>query len=245
MTVTTPDKHNPASQLRDVPAAAPADTTAAALLRKVDIFSGLGAEQLELLLRDCRFRSYAKGSVIVTEGDSAHALFIIRQGTLKAYLSDIDGKEVILSTLGANDYFGELALLDDSPRSASVAALERSELLQVPKDAFQQWLHADPLALPVITRSLVGRVRQLTDSVRTLALVDVFGRIVHLFNTLGVVDAHGQLVVSPKLTQQQIASRVGSSREMVSRIFKDLVIGGYIAIEDDCIRVCKPLPMKW
>jgi CRP/FNR family cyclic AMP-dependent transcriptional regulator len=214
-------------------------------LRTVDIFSGLTDEQLETLLRGSRFRVYTKGTVIVTEGDAAQALFIVKTGALKAYLSDNDGKEVILSTLGPNDYFGELALIDDAPRSATVASLERSEVLQVPKDAFQQLVLHDPQALQAVTHSLVARIRQLTDNVRTLALVDVFGRIVHLLNTVGVINTEGHLVISPKLTQQEIASRVGSSREMVSRIFKDLVIGKYIVIDQHSIKVCKPLPMKW
>jgi CRP/FNR family transcriptional regulator, cyclic AMP receptor protein len=214
-------------------------------LRTVGIFSGLTDQQLDTLLRGSRHRSYAKGSVIVTEGDSAHALFVVKTGALKAYLTGDDGKEVILSTLGPNDYFGELALIDDEPRSAMVAASERSELLQVPKEAFQQLLLNDPQAMLAVTRSLASKIRQLTDNVRTLALVDVFGRITHLLNALGVANADDHLVISPKPTQQEIASRVGSSREMVSRIFKDLVIGKYIVIDQDCIKVCKPLPMKW
>ena len=223
----------------------PGELRSPMFLRTVDIFSGLTDQQLETLLKGSRYRLYNKGTVIVTEGDSAHALFIVKTGALKAYLSDNDGKEIILSTLGPNDYFGELALIDDEPRSATVAAMERSEVLQVPKEAFQQLVLQDPQAMQTIARSLVKQVRELTDSVRTLALVDVFGRIVHLLNAVGVTNTAGHLVISPKLTQQDIASRVGSSREMVSRIFKDLVIGKYIVIDQDSITVCKPLPMKW
>ena len=214
-------------------------------LRTVDILSGLTDQQLETLLRGSRFRNYPKGSVIVTEGDSAHALFIVKTGALKAYLSGNDGKEIILSTLGPNDYFGELALIDEEPRSATVATLKNSELLQVPKEAFQQLVLNDPQAMQAIARSLVARVRSLSENVRTLALVDVFGRIVNLLHKQGTVNERGHLVISPKLTQQDIANRVGSSREMVSRIFKDLVIGHYIVIDQDSITVCKPLPTGW
>ena len=245
MTVTNTNTHSPTDPNQWRGTVPPSELGSLMFLRSVDIFSGLTDQQLDTLLRGSRHRSYAKGSIIVTEGDHAHALFIVKAGALKAYLSDDDGKEIILSTLGSNDYFGELALIDDEPRSATVAALERSELLQVPKEAFQELLLHDPLAMQAIVRNLAAKVRQLTDNVRTLALVDVFGRIAHLLNTLGVADAQGRLEIRPKLTQQEIASRVGSSREMVSRIFKDLAIGQYIAIEQDCIRVCKPLPMKW
>jgi CRP/FNR family cyclic AMP-dependent transcriptional regulator len=147
--------------------------------------------------------------------------------------------------LEPGEYFGELGLIDDAPRSASVVALENSDLLQVPKDAFQQLLEQYPDALHIVTRNLVGQVRRLTDSVRTLALLDVFGRIVRLLTSLGVEDNDGRLVISPKLTQKDIASRVGSSREMVSRIFKDLVIGGYLTVDSDSITVNKKLPAKW
>jgi CRP/FNR family transcriptional regulator, cyclic AMP receptor protein len=214
-------------------------------LRNIDLFSGLNDHQLDVLQAGARLRHYTRGSVIVTEGDDAHALFIVGKGTLKAYLSGNDGKEVILSTLGPGDYFGELALIDNEPRSAMVATLEPSELLQISKDVFRQLMLQDPQAMLAVSCSLVARIRHLTDSVRTLALVDVFGRVSRLLEELGSRDAEGHLVIEPKPTQVEIASRVGSSREMVSRIFKDLAIGGYIQIEPDCIRVCKPLPTRW
>ncbi|MFY8129378.1 MAG: Crp/Fnr family transcriptional regulator, partial [Burkholderiaceae bacterium] len=146
----------------------------------------------------------------MNEGDPSHALFIVKSGSLKVYLNDEEGKEVVLSTLEPGEYFGELGLIDDAPRSASVAALENSDLLRVPRDAFQQLLEQYPDALHIVTRNLVGQVRRLTDSVRTLALLDVFGRIVRLLTSLGVEDNDGRLVISPKLTQKDIASRVGS-----------------------------------
>lgn len=214
-------------------------------LFSVELFSGLSDQQLEALLHGSRSRAYAKGSVVVNEGDPSHALYIVKSGSLKAYLNDEDGKEIILSTLGSGEYFGELGLMDDAPRSASVAALENSDLLQVPKEAFQQLLEQYPDALHIVTRNLVGQIRRLSDNVRTLALLDVFGRVVRLLTSLGIEDGDGRLVISPKLTQQEIASRVGSSREMVSRIFKDLVIGGYLTLSSDSITVNKKLPAKW
>jgi len=245
MAIMTIKKPHPTNPLAGNRGERPSEIESPMFLRTVDIFSGLSDQQLDLLLQGSRLRSYTKGSIIVTEGDSAHALFIVKTGALKAYLNDSDGKEIILSTLGPNEYFGELALIDDEPRSATVATLERSELLQVQKESFQQLLLNDPQAMQTIVRSLAGKIRNLTDSVRTLALVDVFGRIVSLLNKQGTLNEQGQLVIYPKLTQQEIANRVGSSREMVSRIFKDLVIGKYISIDQDRITVCKPLPMRW
>lgn len=213
-------------------------------LRAVPLFAGLPAASLNELAQDARHRAYARGAIVVNEGDPGHALFVVCSGSLKACLSDKQGREVILSMLGPGDYFGELALLDDAPRSATVAAVEPTELLVVTKTAFQALLHRQPDSMQAVVRELVGRVRELTDNVRALALVDVFGRIVRLLHSLAVTEGELQ-VVRPRLTQQEIASRVGSSREMVSRIMKDLVIGEYVSQEPDCLVIRRRLPERW
>lgn len=213
-------------------------------LSAVPLFSALPASALEELARSTRKRTVAKGAIVVSEGDAAHGFFIVCSGSLKVCLNDEQGREVVLSILSAGDHFGELALLDDAPRSASVAALESSELLMVGKPAFQAVLQRHPDCMAVIVRELVWRVRDLTEEVRTLALVNVFGRIVRLLATLACDEDKVQ-VVRPRLTQQEIASRVGASREMVSRILKDLVIGGYLSIEPDRIVLHKKLPSRW
>jgi CRP/FNR family cyclic AMP-dependent transcriptional regulator len=213
-------------------------------LRAVPLFAGLPANALAELAQNTRQRTYAKGAVVVNEGDPAHSFFIVCSGSLKACLNDDQGREVILSVLGPGDHFGELALLDDSPRSASVAALEPSELLLVTKRAFQVVLEKHPDCMYAIVKELAGRVRELTENVRTLALVDVFGRIARLLTSLAAEDG-GVQAIRPRLTQQDIANRVGSSREMVSRILKDLVIGGYLSIEADRIVLHRKLPNRW
>jgi CRP/FNR family cyclic AMP-dependent transcriptional regulator len=214
-------------------------------LQTVELFSGLSDQQLDALLHGSRTRFFSKGTVVVHEGEPGQALFIIKSGSLKAYLNDDEGKEVVLSTLGPGEYFGELALIDHAARSASIAALETSELLQVPKEAFQELLEQHPEVVHTLIRNLVGQVRRLSDNIRTLALLDVFGRIVRLLTSLGVEDTQGRLMIAPKLTQREIANRVGSSREMVSRILKDLAIGGYITIDSDSIVVNKKFPARW
>jgi CRP/FNR family cyclic AMP-dependent transcriptional regulator len=214
-------------------------------LHTVELFSGLSDQQLDALLHGSRTRFFSKGTVVVHEGELGQALFIIKSGSLKAYLNDDEGKEVVLSTLGPGEYFGELALIDHAARSASIAALEPSELVQVPKEAFQELLRQHPEVVHMVLRNLVGQVRRLSDNIRTLALLDVFGRIVRLLTSLGTEDAQGRLIITPKLTQREIANRVGSSREMVSRILKDLVIGGYITIDSDSMMVNKKFPARW
>jgi len=213
-------------------------------LDKVELFAGLDAAQLEQLARSAQLRTYARGTIIVSEGDPALGLFVVQQGALKVYLMDEHGREVTLSLLHPGDYFGELALLDEAPRSASVATLERSELLQISRAAFLGLLDSHPTCARVLMRNLVARIRSLTDNVRALALVDVFGRIARLFESLAVPH-EDHWVIERKLTQQDIANLVGASREMVNRILRDLVIGGYITMDHHQIALKRKLPARW
>jgi CRP/FNR family cyclic AMP-dependent transcriptional regulator len=213
-------------------------------LDKVELFAGLDPSQLEALAQGARLRTFQHGTIVVNEGDDAHGMFVVQSGSLKCFLMDENGREVTLSLLGPGEYFGELALLDEAPRSASVIAMERSELLQIPRPTFLALLDANPACMHILLRNLVGRVRALTENVRALALVDVFGRITRLFESLAV-DRDGQSVIERRLTQQEIANLVGASREMVNRILRDLVVGGYIAIENQRIVVKRKLPPRW
>ena len=142
-----------------------------------------------------------------------------------------------------DEYFGELALLDDAARSASVMCLEDCTLSVISRQAFEDFLatHLE-LALPLL-RGLARRVRVLTDNVKSLSLLDVYGRVAKLL--LEEASEDGERLITSKMTQQDIASRVGSSREMISRILKDLKLGGYIDIEDKRIVINQPLPEKW
>ncbi|TYC60765.1 cyclic nucleotide-binding domain-containing protein [Zoogloea oleivorans] len=189
-------------------------------------------------------RVFAANTIVVSEGDEGNSLFIIQNGSLKAFLTDNVGREVTLSLLDPGDYFGELALLDEAPRSASVMAVTRSEVLQIPRTAFLELIEVYPACLQLVVRNLVGRIRLLTESVRSLALVDVFGRISRVFDSLAV-EQDGLLLIDRRLTQQDLANMVGASREMVNRILRDLVAGGYIEIEQQRILLCKKLPRHW
>ena len=216
----------------------------ASYLDKVELFAGLDAAQLATLAQGARLRSFPSGTIVVSEGDDTHGLFVVQRGALRCFLMDENGREITLSLLGPGEYFGELALLDEAPRSASVIATERSEVLQIPRTVFLALLDESPACMHVLLRNLVARVRSLTDNVRALALVDVFGRIARLFDSLAV-DKDGQAVIERRLTQQEIANLVGASREMVNRILRELVVGGYIAIENHCIVIRRKLPARW
>lgn len=213
-------------------------------LEKVDLFAGLDPAQLAGLARSAHLRVLPLGAIVVNEGDDGHSLFVVQSGSLKVYLMDENGREMTLSLLGPGDYFGELALLDEAPRSASVMALQRSELLQISRPSFLALLDDNPAWVRILLRNLVARIRALTENVRGLALEDVFGRIVRLLESLAV-ERDGQSVVERRLTQQEIANLVGASREMVNRILRDLVVGGYLVIEPQRIILRRKLPARW
>lgn len=213
-------------------------------LDRVDLFEGLTESQVNALVERSRMRIFAANTIVVSEGDDGNSLFVVQHGSLKVFLTDNVGREVTLSFLDPGDYFGELALLDEAPRSASVIAVTRSEVLQIPRTAFLALVEAYPACMQLVVRNLVARVRSLTENVRSLALVDVFGRISRVFDSLAV-ERDGVTVVERRLTQQDLANMVGASREMVNRILRDLVAGGYIEMEQQRILLRKKLPRHW
>jgi CRP/FNR family cyclic AMP-dependent transcriptional regulator len=189
-------------------------------------------------------RSYAKNTILVNEGDPSEMFYIILSGKVKVYLSDEKGKEVLLNMAGPGEYFGELAIIDDAPRSASVMTLEPCHMAVVSRAGFERCLAEHPGFAMGLIRTLVKRVRSLTDQVKGLALLDVYGRVAHTLLNLAT-EQQGKLVIDQRLTHQEIANMVGASREMVSRILKDLSTGGYIKIEDRKMVIPRQLPASW
>lgn len=214
-------------------------------LDTVDLFQGLSGEELEALRRASVAREFSKNSVVIHEGDLADSLYIIERGRVKVYCSDKNGKDFVLDILEDGDYFGELALLDDDRRSASVRAMETASFRVIYKQDFNTVLDAHPNIARTLIRNLTRRIRKLTDDVKALALQDVYGRVAKVLTTLAETDENGVGRIQEKLTQQDIADRVGASREMVARILKDLTIGEYIAIESRQILLLKQLPESY
>lgn len=214
-------------------------------LDTVDLFQGLNGEELEALRRASVAREFSKNSVVIHEGDLADSLYIIERGRVKVYCSDKNGKDFVLDILEDGDYFGELALLDDDRRSASVRAMETASFRVIYKQDFNTVLDAHPNIARTLIRNLTRRIRKLTDDVKALALQDVYGRVAKVLTTLAETDEYGVGRIQEKLTQQDIADRVGASREMVARILKDLTIGEYIAIESRQILLLKHLPESY
>ena len=199
------------------------------LLRSVPLFSLLPDVQLVLLTQAVLRKPYAKNSTIVAAGDPADALYIVISGRLKVLMSDKEGREVILAILNQGDFFGEMGLIDQAPRSASVVTIEPCELLAITRADFTRCLQKNfDLTLNVI-RGLVKRLREADRKIGSLALMDVCGRVARLLMEMAeTVD--GQKVVTKKLPKQQIAKMVGASREMVSRVMKEMETSGRIEV---------------
>ncbi|WP_425260137.1 Crp/Fnr family transcriptional regulator [Rubrivivax sp. RP6-9] len=201
----------------------------------------------ETLLREIAARGgvkrYPAQAVLINEGDHADTLFIILSGRVKVYAANEAGKEVILTTLGAGEYVGELAL-DGGVRSASVMTLEPTTCAVVAGANLREFIVAHPDFAQHLILNLIRRVRRLTDSVKSLALEDVYSRIVGLLQALSEPEGTHR-VIRQRLTQQDIAEHVGSSREMVSRVFKELTTGGYVQVDAGRITILKTPPAAW
>jgi CRP/FNR family cyclic AMP-dependent transcriptional regulator len=188
-------------------------------------------------------RSYPKNAVLINEGEFGDALYIVLSGRLKVYASSESGKEVVIDFHGPGEYVGEMSL-DGAPRSASVVTVEPTTCAIVGRAHFREFVLAHPdFALHLIEK-LIHRARLATENVKSLALSDVYGRLVRLLTALAR-DVDGRQVVAERLTQQEIAERVGASRDMIGRLLKDLVDGGYVAIEDRRMVILRKLPPAW
>jgi CRP/FNR family cyclic AMP-dependent transcriptional regulator len=188
-------------------------------------------------------RTFPKRAIIVTEGDDTDSLYVMLSGKARVYVSDDKGREVQLNQLGPGEYFGEVTL-DGGPRSASVLALEDCRCAVVKRGEFTAFIEKHPDLAQHILHKLARRVRDLTDEGRSLALMDVYGRVARLLLELAE-EKDGKLVVSEPLTHKDIASRVGASREMISRIFSDLADGGYVVKEEGHLVIARKPPPRW
>lgn len=209
--------------------AAAAATVSTMVLKAVPLFSSCPDEQLRMLASMVTRKSVPRGTMVLTAGDPTDSLYIVLSGRLKVLMSDADGKEVILSILGPGEFFGEMGLIDDSPRSASVLAIEPCELLSISKRDFKKCLAENFEMAMAVMRGLVRRLREADRKIGSLALLDVYGRVARLLLDMSE-NVDGQKMVTKRLPKQDIAKMIGASREMVSRVMKDLQMGGYIEV---------------
>ena len=203
----------------------------------------LPAPLIEKMAALATTRTFGKSAIIVSEGDETDSLYIVLAGRAKVFVADENGREVQLNQIGPGEYFGEVTL-DGGPRSASVMALEECRCAVVKRAELSAFLERNPEFARHLVRKLAHRVRLLTESVRSLALMDVYGRVARLLLELAE-ERDGRLVVEESLTHRDIASRVGASREMISRIFSDLTDGGYVRKEDRHLVIMRKPPPRW
>lgn len=199
-----------------------------AVLQKVPLFASLPEAEIVPFGELMRERSYPKGSVILFEDDPGDALYLVVHGQVKVVLIGEDGREVILSVLGEGTFFGEMALLDDEPRSAHVIAMEDSVVLALRRDDFRARLRASPEVGIALLRELSRRLRRADDQIGSLVLLDVNGRVAELLVRLGTEEGGDR--ITRKLTHATIAQMIGSSRETVSRTMRELQDRGLIAV---------------
>ncbi|MEO7728739.1 MAG: cyclic nucleotide-binding domain-containing protein [Burkholderiales bacterium] len=200
------------------------------ILKKVPLFSSLTDEQLRVLQPCLQQRSYPRSSFILRAGEETDALYIILSGRIKVLIPDEQGREVILAVMGANEFFGEMGLLDDQSRSASVETLEACQMLRFSKSGFIACLKDNFDLAMIIIRNLVKRLRDADRKIESLALIDVYGRVARLLLDQAE-EIDGMWIVKQAPPKQEIARMIGASREMVSRVVKDLQERGYIRAE--------------
>ena len=218
------------------PAEQPGDPEAldAALLRKIAERGGV--------------RTYPPNSIFINEGEKSDTFFIVLSGRVKVFGSDAAGNQVVYATHGPGEYVGEMTL-DGGTRTASVITLEKTTCAVVSGSELRDFIAQHPDFALNLIHKLIRRAREATEGVKNLALLDVYGRICVLLTSLAEQDesdsAGGVLRIRERLTQQDIADRVGSSREMVSRIFKDLTAGGYLSTDSGKLTLLRKLPAHW
>jgi CRP/FNR family transcriptional regulator, cyclic AMP receptor protein len=195
------------------------------ILRTVPVFALLSDHQLATLFPAIQHRTYPRRSFILRRGERTEALYIILAGRAKVVIDDGEGREVNLTTIGPSEFFGEMSLIDEKPRSASVEAVEVCEVLYLSRQAFMVCLKDNFDVAMLMLRSLVSRLRNANDKIASLALVDVHGRVARLImEEAKLVDGRWIVEIGP----EEMARTVGASREMVSRVLKEMRENGLI-----------------
>jgi CRP/FNR family cyclic AMP-dependent transcriptional regulator len=204
------------------------------VLKSVPMFATFSQDQLQALVAMIMRRNAPRGSAVMHEGDVADCLYVVISGRLKVMVGEADGKETILSIIGPGEFFGEMGLIDDNPRSASVVAIEPCELLSLTRRDFRKCLVENLGLAMAVMRVLVRRLREADRKIGSLAMLDVYGRVARLLLDMSE-NVNGQKVVTKRITKQDIARMVGASREMVSKVMKDLQTSGYIEVQGSTI----------
>lgn len=215
------------------------------MLENVPLFESLSQQDRAELEAGMHTQCFPKGSRLVKQSDiSNNLLYVVLSGRLKVFMSNEDGREVLLDFLQEGDTFGELSLFDEQPRSATVMTVEDCKIALFPRAYLFECLQRNPNIAIELLKTVIKRMRNTTEQVSSLALLDVYGRIAKTLTNMVKTQADGKKATDP-LTHQELSTMVGASREMVTRILNDLKRGGYIAIENHRIELKKRLPLRW
>lgn len=203
------------------------------------LLASLKKNELEVLLRNAQKKSYGKNAIVIDEGDRSDSAYFINSGKVKIFLSDKNGKEIVLCILQAGEYFGEMSLIDKEERSAAAMTMEDTELTIISQRNFRDCLRTNPEIAEHIMLGLVTRLREANKKISSLALMDVNERVENLLQELAK-ERDGALVIDDKPTHQHIANSVGASREMISRILKNMTASGHIEVSGKQLFIRRP-----
>lgn len=212
-------------------------------LGKVIPYNTLDERGLDSLANIAIRRAYKKNIVIIREGDDTNTMFILIEGEMRVYVEDEQGKQLTLRILKSGDSFGEVALIGNFPRTASVMTTTDCVVAAFPREKYLSFLEQHPKISLALAKTLANMVRDTTEELSCIALFDVYGRVTHILEKYAVEANDHRLV--PKFTHREIAGMIGSSREMVSKILKELEKGRYISVTDKHYVINKDLPANW
>ncbi len=214
------------------------------MIEQIPLFACLDEPARDFLQSVAVQRTYPKNSILFSKGDESDSLYFIQKGKIKTVIMDENGKEMILNIHGPGEYIGEVAMLDGKPRSATVITKEPTQVLIIYRKDIMHVLSQNSSLLMEINKLILARFRAITDKVESLAFQNVYSRVVNCLLQLSK-EENGKRVLTEKLTHQEIANMVSSSREMVSKILKELELGGYLTIEKKKITIHKRLPLTF
>jgi CRP/FNR family transcriptional regulator, cyclic AMP receptor protein len=212
-------------------------------------FPAVEAPAMSDALRDLaargEIRRYRRGTLLIQEGDVGETLFIILSGRLRAYSVGDREREITYGVYGPGEYIGEMSL-DGGLRSASVMTVEASTCVVITRRTLQAYIAERPEFAFELLAKVIRRARAATLSARQMALNDVYGRLKQLLESLATTQSDGRRVLQERLTHQEMAHRLGCSREMVSRLVKDLQRGGFVEpLAEGGFCLARNLPGKW
>lgn len=203
------------------------------LIRRVSLFANLTQAQAEVVAQSVVKRRFKKGEAIVEQDKKSNYLAIVLTGRARVVSTDSRGREVILATIQPGGYMGEMSLIDNQPHSATVRAEVQTDVLTLGRVEFARCLADNSAMAYAVMKVLVQRLREADRKIESLALMDVYGRVAHALLEFATKDKDGQMVIRDRISRQDVAKMIGASREMVSRVMKDLEDRSMIKLQVD------------